>query len=211
MAIKVFNADDHPILRKGIVDLIMESDELEWVGSAANGQEAFEKISSIEPDIALLDIEMPIMSGIEVVQKLKGLKLKTKYVVLTLFKDASFIKSALNTGILGYLLKDSSEKEIIECIYSVYSGKAYVSPALSSVLINMNNSNDNALSVLTDHEINILKLIAKDKTTSEIADMMFISPKTVSNHRSNISKKLSLDGQQNSLLKWVISNKQLFD
>ena len=209
MTIKVFNADDHPLLRKGVTDLINETPDLEWVGSADNGQDAVDKIRSIKPDIALLDIEMPHLSGIDVAKQLIGENTSTQFIVLTLFNDASFLQNAMKTGIRGYLLKDSSEKIILDCIRSVHAGKAYVNPELTQYLLSSKNVHDSILSSLSDHEVNILKLIAKQKTTAEIANMLFISPKTVSNHRSNISKKLELSGEQNGLLKWAMANQNI--
>ena len=206
MAIRVFNADDHPILRKGVTDLLKETEGIEWVGSAANGKEALEKIIALKPDVALLDIEMPFFSGLEVAKTLLDTNLKTEFVLLTLFKDESFFNNVIEMGIKGYLLKESSEKEILECIHSVYRGQAYVNPELTKYLIKPKGKKSTVLDKLSDDEVNILKLIAQQKTTAEIADMLFISPKTVSNHRSNISKKLSLSGEQNGLLKWAIKN-----
>ncbi|NNF35505.1 MAG: response regulator transcription factor [Saprospiraceae bacterium] len=211
MGIKVFNADDHPILRKGISDLIIESDGLDWVGSAENGKEALQKIESIEPDVAVLDIEMPFMTGLEVAKTLLEKNIKTEFILLTLFKSGDFLQNALNMGIKGYLLKESTTKEILDCINSVASGIPYVNSSMTQYLLKRKKVKDDVLSSLSAHEINILKLIAQKKTSAEIADMLFISPKTVSNHRSNINKKLQLSGQQNALLKWALENKNLLD
>ena len=209
MPIKVFNADDHPILRKGITDLLKETEDMQWAGSAENGQEALEKIRSIQPDVAILDIEMPHYSGLEVARMLLEEGTQTAFILLTLFKDETFLQNAIGMGVKGYLLKESSEKEILDCIRSVHRGQAYVNPSLTQYLIKSNTQESNILSNLSNHEINILKLIARQKTSLEIADMLFISPKTVANHRSNISKKLKLAGEQNGLLKWAIEHRDL--
>lgn len=209
MAIRVFNADDHPILRKGVTNLLTEAEGIEWVGSAENGKEALEKIRAIKPDIAVLDIEMPHYSGLEVARILLKEGSKTDFILLTLFKDETFLNNALEMGIKGYLLKESSEKEILDCIRSVDKGDAYVNSSLTHFLIHQKKLKDSILSTLSDHELNILKLIARQKNTDEIAEMLFISPKTVSNHRANISKKLGLSGEQNGLLKWAIEHKDL--
>ncbi|MFK7775095.1 MAG: DNA-binding response regulator [Saprospiraceae bacterium] len=208
MKIRVFNADDHPLLRKGVTELLKETDGLEWVGSAEDGKEALDKIKSIQPDVAILDIEMPHHTGLEVAQILLEEGIKTKFVLLTLFKEESFFRNAMKAGVKGYLLKESSEKEIIDCIHSVNQGKPYVNPSLTQYLI-FEKPTNNILDNLTDHEVNILKLIARQKTTAEIASMLFISPKTVSNHRGNIGKKLDLSGEQNGLLKWAIEHRDL--
>jgi DNA-binding NarL/FixJ family response regulator len=129
-----------------------------------------------------------------------------------LFKDENFFQNALRVGVKGYLLKESSEKEIIDCIKSVAQGRAYVNPSLTHYLINaQQNSETSLLDGLTKHEVNILKLIARQKTSPEIASMLFISPKTVSNHRRNIGKKLGLSGVQNGLLKWAIEHQKMLE
>lgn len=211
MKIRVFNADDHPILRKGITNLLVETNDMEWVGSAGNGEEAVQKIRTLKPDVAVLDIEMPLMTGLEAAKILINEGVSTHFVLLTLFKDEMFFNEGMKIGVKGYLLKESSEHEILECIRTTSQGKAYVNAELTQYLINANHSKDSILNDLTNHEINILKLISRQKTTAEIADMLFISPKTVSNHRTNISKKLALDGKQNGLLKWAIKNKDLLE
>lgn len=211
MAIRIFNADDHPMLRKGIIDFIVDTDGLEWVGSAADGQEAYEKIINTRPDIAILDIEMPKMTGLEVAKKLIELKSDTAVILLTLFKDESFLQNAIDIGVKGYLLKESTESEILDCIHSVSKGRIYVNPNLMHVLLQAKAEKSSVLSLLSTQEINILKLIAKRKTSAEIADMLFISPKTVANHRSKITKKLELSGEQNSLLIWALEHKDLLN
>lgn len=209
MAIRIFNADDHPMLRKGIIDLIVNTDGLDWVGSAANGEEALDKIINTKPDIAILDIEMPKMTGLEVAKRLIEAKSTTSVILLTLFKDESFLKNAIDIGVKGYLLKESDESEILDCIHSVSKGRIYVNPSLMHVLLEDKAKKNSVLSILSEQEINILKLIAKRKTSVEIADMLFISPKTVGNHRSNITKKLELIGGQNNLLIWALEHKDL--
>ncbi|MDW3646383.1 MAG: response regulator transcription factor [Bacteroidia bacterium] len=209
MSITVFNADDHPILRKGVTDLLNEQEGLEWVGSAENGEEALAKIRLLKPDVAILDIEMPRMTGLEVAKLLIEEGSTTEFCLLTLFKDESFFHHAIEAGIKGYLLKESSEQEIIACVHSLSKGRPYVNPSLTHYLIKPKNAKTDLLSRLSNHEINILKLISKQKTTAEIADMLFISPKTVGNHRSNIGKKLELSGEQNGLLRWALENKEL--
>lgn len=207
--IRVFNADDHPILCKGISHLIVQTEGLDWVGSAENGRDALEKIRAIQPDIAILDIEMPYLTGIDVAKTLLEEGTFTRFILLTLFKDKAFLNRALELGIKGFLLKESTEKEILECIRFVSEGKAYVNASMTQYMVNQPNTANHVLAQLSTHEINILKLIARQKTSNEIADMLFISPKTVANHRTNISKKLDLNGEQNGLLKWAIEHKDL--
>lgn len=197
------------MLRKGVSDLIVQAPGLDWVGSAENGKDALEKIRAIRPDVAILDIEMPLLTGLDVAKTLLDEGTATRFILLTLFKDKAFLNRALEIGIKGFLLKESSEKEILECIQYVSEGKAYVNASMTQFLINPQVAPSNVLAQLSSHEINILKLIARQKTSNEIADMLFISTKTVANHRTNISKKLDLNGEQNGLLKWAIEHKDL--
>jgi len=210
MKIRVFNADDHPILRKGVTDLLTESEGIQWVGSAKDGRDALEKIRNIRPDVAILDFEMPYFTGLEVARILIKENISTYFILLTLFKDKTLLQKALAIGVKGYLLKESSEKEILETIKIVAKGQTYTNPNLMEYLINTNNSSP-LLDNLTKHEINILKLIARQKTSIEIGNMLFISPKTVANHRGNISKKLELTGEQNGLLMWAIEHRDLLE
>lgn len=209
MSISVFNADDHPLLRKGITNLIRERPQLTWAGSAANGREAVDKIRTIRPQVALLDVEMPYMTGIEAAQELLDEGCATQFILLTLFKEKRLLQQALEIGIKGYLLKESEEEEIVSAIESVAQGRAYVSAGLTQFLINPSPADD-PLTALTDHERGIVKLIAQEKSTAEIAGLLFLSPKTIANHRNNISKKLKLKGKQNGLLKWAIAHRELF-
>jgi len=209
MPTRVFNADDHPMLLKGIIDLIRNTEGLEWVGSAGDGREALAKIRNLNPDIAILDIEMPYMNGLEVAKTLIAEGCETGIILLTLFKEESFLRNAISTGVKGYLLKESSEKEILDCIESVSKGQIYVNPKLTHILLDSKAKEHQIFDILSKQELNILKLIASHKTSAEIADMLFISPKTVGNHRSNITKKLELSGEQNSLLKWALDHKDL--
>jgi DNA-binding NarL/FixJ family response regulator len=211
MSIRVFNADDHPILRKGISDLLTNTQWIQWVGSASTGIEAIEKLRSLKPDVAILDIEMPGNSGIEVAQILLEEGINTSFILFTLHKEASFFDLAMKSGIRGYLLKESSESEILECIKSVAEGKPYVNSELTHLLFKKTEETVSPLSALSSQEINVLKLIARRMTSEEIATMLFISPKTVSNHRTNISRKLGLSGKQNGLLIWVMEHRSLFD
>ena len=166
-SITVFNADDHPILRKGVINLLKEAEGIQWIGSAENGRDALEKIRTIQPDVAILDIEMPYLSGLDVARTLMTEGISTKFVLFTLFKDESFFRKALEIGIKGYLLKESSESEILACIKTVAKGQAYVNASLTHFLINASSKSNPILDSLSKHELNILKLISKQKTTAE--------------------------------------------
>ncbi|MFT7546033.1 MAG: DNA-binding NarL/FixJ family response regulator [Gammaproteobacteria bacterium] len=154
---------------------------------------------------------MPNHSGVDVAKILIAEGSKTKFVILTLYKDETLFHKAMELGIKGYLLKESDEKEIIDCVISVGSGMVYVHPTMSQYFISKRTVKNEVLGRLSDHEVNILKLISQQKTSAQIADMLFISLKTVGNHRSNISKKIELVGEQNGLLKWAMEHKGMLD
>lgn len=205
----IYTADDHPVLSKGLRDIINVEHGFQILGYAANGETALREILQKEPDIAVLDIEMPLLNGIEVVKKLKENQSGTKVIFFTLYNERSFFLRAMDLGIRGYLLKDSAPEEIINCIKTVSKGGAYVSPSLSTFLVDK-HSQESILGILSKQEQTIVKLIGQHKTSAEIADLLFISEKTVSNHRSNIGRKLKLEKKQNSLLTWVLENKDKF-
>lgn len=212
--IKIVIADDHPIFRKGLRKIIEADNEIEILGEAENGESALNKILDLKPDIALLDIDMPKLTGIQVLKELKKRKVNIKTIFLTVYSDESIFDEAMNLGILGYVLKDSAISDIINCIKSVADEKYYITPSLSDFLINLKNKlkrmeeNKPALSRLTKTEMNVLSLLAEGKTSRQIGEKMFISHKTVDNHKANISDKLELRGMH-SLIKFAIENKAI--
>lgn len=194
-------ADDHPLLLKGLSDFLIEKG-YNLVGSGNNGREAFNLINKLRPDIAILDIQMPFMSGIDIAKKCNANQLDTKVVLITFHKEKELYKEAKDLKIFGYILKEFALEEIENCIETVSSGQPYFSPKIKNQLAE-NSLANNALNVLTPSEKKILKLIAKDKTNKEIASLLFISYRTVEKHRSNIITKLQLEPKTNSLLIWA--------
>ncbi len=212
--IRIIISDDHPIFRSGLRKIIETDKEIEIIGEADNGESALNKILELTPDIAILDIDMPKLTGMQVLKELKKRKIDVKTIFLTVYSDESIFDEVMNIGILGYVLKDSAISDIIDCIKSVAEGKYYITPSLSDFLINRRNKlkrmeeNKPALSKLTKTEMNVLSLLAEGKTSRQIGDEMFISHKTVDNHKSNISEKLELHGTH-SLIKFAIENKAI--
>lgn len=210
--IKIIIADDHPIFRNGLRRIIETEDKILIIGEADNGTKALEKIRELKPDIAVLDIDMPKMTGLEVLRELKGSDIKI--IFLTMYAEEDIFDEAMNLGIKGFVLKDSAVNDIIECIFSVYEDNYYISPSVSNFLIDrrkklseLKNNNPRLLN-LTLAEKKILKFIAENKTSKEIADVLFVSYRTIENHRANISNKLNLKGSH-SLVKFAIENKSL--
>lgn len=194
-------ADDHPLLLKGLSDFLIEKG-FNLLGSGKDGREAYNLIVQTEPDIAILDIQMPFMSGLEIAQKCKTLNVETKIVLITLHKEKELYQKAQELNIFGYILKEFALEEIENCIKSVTEGVPFFSEKIKE-LIGVVVTDDCDLNTLTPSEKKILKLIAQDKTNKEIASQLFISYRTVEKHRSNIITKLNIEPKTNSLLIWA--------
>ncbi len=199
--IKIFVADDHPLFLKGLKDTLAEESDFELIGSAINGQEALSNIIDLQPDIATLDLDMPIMNGIEVAKILLKEHKNIKIIILSMHKDPDIIKAAMALGINAYVFKDDAVNDLVSAIRAVNEGENYISIDSSKSKFSLNTNE--LLNDLTKMEKVILKEISLQKTTKQIADEHFISTKTVENHRANICRKLNLTGN-NSLLKFAL-------
>jgi DNA-binding NarL/FixJ family response regulator len=207
--IKIVIADDHPIFRQGIKQAIDLIPNTRIVSESSNGMEAYHSILSQIPDIAILDLEMPILNGLDVCAKVKSELSSVKIIIITMHKEKHCYQDAIKAGVNGYLLKDNAIEDLILCIKAVLSGTNYISPNIESYLIDADQQStiEKINKLLTPTEKIILKLIADGKKSSEIADLLFCSPNTVENHRSNMVKKLELDGGKNGLMKYAIGIK----
>jgi DNA-binding NarL/FixJ family response regulator len=212
--INIIVADDHPIFRKGLVELIGKCSEYNIAGESDNGNDAFELIKNLRPDIAILDINMPRMNGLEVTKAVNKEKLPVKIIILTMYKDEDYFNEAINLNVAAYILKDSATNEIIRCIEEVSEGEYFFSPEVLNYLVKRKNRRTSlekdfsGLSELTAAEKQVLVKVAENKTSREIADELFISIRTVQNHRNNICSKLNLKGY-NKLLQFAIFNRNL--
>ncbi len=200
--LKIVVADDHPLLLEGIISVIEKEILGVEIFKANNGAEALQLVSEINPAITILDIEMPFLDGVEVAKKILEAKINTKIIFLTLHKERSLFNEINQLNIDGYVLKEFSILEISKCIKTVLNGKKYFSKEIEQFI----EEPIIDFSVFTKSEINVLKLIAQEKTSKQIAEMLFVSTKTVDSHRYNICKKLNLKPEKNSLLKWVFQN-----
>ncbi len=207
--IKIIIADDHPLFRKGLKYTLRTDDQFEIAGEASNGNDAITLIENFSPDIAIIDIGMPICDGITVAQRVLPKMKKLKIIFLTMHAEPSILKKAIEIGAKGYLLKDSIEDEIIDAINAVYNGRMYIDPIVSGYLLHDGDGTPIQLLLenFTKMEYKIIKSVANNKTTHEIAEELFISERTVDRHRSNICKKLDLTGN-NALIKYVLANKE---
>lgn len=209
--IKILIADDHPIFIKGLTSVFLNEKNIQIIAEASDGQKALELIKKYLPDIAILDIEMPKLTGFEVAQKLFDEEINVKVIFLTAYRDEHLFNKALDMGVKGYVLKENAVIDIINCIEAVEQDKYFISPLISEFLINRKNkeiakSAKVDLSTLTSSEKKLLLLIAEGKSNKEIAQELFNSIKTIENHRSSICKKLDLSGSH-SLYKFAIRHK----
>lgn len=200
---RIITADDHPLILKGLNDYLGERG-YNIVGSASDGQTAYNLIVERKPDIAILDIEMPKMTGLEIAQRCKNNGVDTKVVIITLHKEPELFRDAQDLNLFGYILKELALEEIEICLSSIANNEPYFSPSITRLL--QNNSDTDLPDNLTPSEVKILRLIARDMTNKEIAKHLFISPRTVEKHRSNIISKLELEHKTNSLLLWAKKN-----
>jgi len=212
--ITVVIAEDHPVFRQGLTEVLGTDGTFRIVGQAGDGEVALELVRRLRPRIALLDVEMPKASGLVVAETIGREGLGAAIVILTMYKDARMFRRALDVGARGYVLKDSAATEIVACLHMVASGRAYISAALSSELLDRRAaaplSELAALAELTTAERRVLRFITQDQTSTGIAAELGISPKTVENHRSHICRKLGLHGPQ-ALLRFALGHKTLLE
>ena len=205
-------ADDHPLFRKGLREVIESDPALQIAGEAADGAAALSLIRQHDPMIAVLDIDMPKMGGLAVARELRMQKSEVDVIFLTMYKEEDLFNEAMDVGARAYVLKDSAVNDILNAIHAVADGKYYISPSLSDHLIMRSSRAENllrqtpSLEDLTPAELRVLKLVAENKTSREIAVDLSISHKTVENHRTSIASKLHLRGSH-SLLKFALENK----
>jgi DNA-binding NarL/FixJ family response regulator len=209
---RVIIADDHPIFRRGLRAVIETDAQIKVMAEAGDGEAALACIRQHAPDIAILDLDMPVKDGFAVTREIRESKPSVKVIILTMHDKESLFNAALDLGVKGFVLKDSAMPEIIDCIKAVMSGRNYISPQLSTYLIGRGNrraalaQETPTLKDLTPAEQHILKLIADEKTSRQIADTLHISIRTVDRHRANICDKLNLHGS-NALVKFAVAHK----
>lgn len=210
--LNVLIADDHPIFRQGLVKILESEKTIKLVGECGNGLEALQKIKETKPEIAILDISMPKLNGLEIVREIKNDGRNSEFIILTMYDDEEYFNEAMDYGVKGYLLKDDAASDLIACIQAVALGKYYVSPNISEYLLNRKfqikevQKKNPGLQCLSEMEKQVLKLISENKTSRQIGEKLFISYRTVQNHRNNICRKLGFKGY-NKLLQFSLENK----
>lgn len=210
--IEIVIADDHPIFRRGLKAMIEAETDLKILAEADNGEAALAAILENEPDVAVLDLDMPKMDGFEIARQVQEKNLAVGIIFLTMHNSESIFNTALDLGVKGYVLKDSALPEIIDVIRAVWSGQNYISQQLATLFVNRGNriaegfENKAKLNELSTGEYRVLRLIAQDKTSRQIAEELFISVRTVDRHRANMCEKLNLRGT-NALLKFAVEHR----
>lgn len=204
----VIIADDHPLFRTGIRQSLEKHGEIRIIGEAEDGDSALAMILDLKPDLAVLDVQMPRMTGLTLAKRVEHMNLSTRIILLTMLDDRKIFLDAMESGVMGYILKDSAVSEVHRAITSVCEDRHYISPSLSGLLVERKKEGTipPGLKDLTPAELRVLKLIADLKSNQEIADDLLISKRTVENHRVNIAKKLDLTGT-NALLKLALKHK----
>lgn len=206
-------ADDHPLFRKGLKETIEANEKLSIIHESSNGEDALKAIEEQKPHIAILDVDMPGLKGLDVAKAVSKKKLPVGLIILTMYNEKDIFDRAMDLGVMGYVLKESAVDEIIGCIKTVAAGKHFVSPSLSEHLVRRSPRTSHkaeetlGLNDLTQSERKVLGLIAANKSTKEIAEELFISPRTVEHHRSHICSKLKLN-TPNALLRFALEHKE---
>jgi DNA-binding NarL/FixJ family response regulator len=210
--ITVLIADDHPIFRKGLRSTIEADPRLKVIAEAEDGNAALQQIEAFKPEIVVLDMEMPNKDGFEVMRTIEKRKLPVAVIFLTMYKDERFFNAALDLGVMGYVLKDSAVNDIVVSIKSVAAGQNFISPQLSTYLLSRRTrataliEEKPSLKNLTPAERQVLRLIAANRTSKEIANELHISVRTVEKHRANVCEKLELHGSH-ALLSFALEHK----
>ena len=195
MAVKVMITDDHSLIREGLKQLLELEGDFQVIADACDGIDFMEKLKEQIPDVLLLDINMPRMNGLEVLQKIKDEKIDVKILVLTVHNEVEYLLKAVDIGINGYLLKDSESSELKKAILSVVDGEDYIQPSLIPVLnakMIDRDMDSEKIEKLTKRELEVLKLLAVGMYNKGVADELHISERTVKNHVSSIFKKIDV-------------------
>jgi len=210
--IKVLIVDDHPLFRQGLRQVVEADSRFDLVAEAGDGETALRSIQDKTPDVAVLDVDLPRLSGLEVARALQGKGLPTRVIILTMYKEEEIFNRALDFGVMGFVLKENAVEDILNSVVAVAAGKHYLSSTISGYLLRrLGRAEELAtkkpgLNDLTKAERRILKLIAEKKTSREIAMELSISQRTVDAHRAHISAKLDLHGNH-SLLQFALENR----
>jgi DNA-binding NarL/FixJ family response regulator len=198
-AIKIILADDHKLVRQGMRSLLEAHPGFEVIGEASDGQEALKLMEDLHPDIAFMDVMMPNLNGIEAAKIAQQRGLKTKMIFLSMHTNSTYVVRALQSGVMGYVLKDSDFSEILQAIQNVLENKRYLSPAIANevleILLNAGQEKTDLLDILSTREREVLQLIAEGNANAGIAEKLALSVRTVEAHRAHIMAKMRFNSQ----------------
>jgi DNA-binding NarL/FixJ family response regulator len=205
MALRILLADDHPVVRSGLHALIGTLPGLEVVGEAVDGESAVREVQLLDPDVVLMDVRMPGIDGVEATRRIRRASPRTAVLVLTMYDDDATVFTAMQAGAQGYLLKDVGPDEIATAIHAVAAGQAVFGPAVATRILGqftaLPETEENPFPELTARERSILDLLASGQRTAAIADRLFLSPKTVSNHMTSIFAKLQVTDRAAAIIR----------
>ena len=211
--IRLVIADDHPVFRHGLQQVVERQPDLQVVEVVADGTAALEAIRRLSPDVAVLDVRMPGLDGFEVAKQVAEEELRTRLMFLTMHAEPVMFERAMAIGVKGYVLKDAALSEIVQAVRAIAMGRTYLSPALSQYLVERSfpsrrtaPDGSSPLAVLSQRERHILRLIAESKTSKEIAETLGLNYRTIENQRAAISQKLGLQGTH-ALVKFAFEHK----
>ncbi len=207
---KIVIADDHPIFRGGLRQIIEGERSFTVVGEASDGETALRLVRELEPDVAILDLNMPGLGGFAVIGEIRRWNLPCRIIVLTMHDEEAIFAKAMSLGVGGYVLKDGAVADIVNCLHAVCRGQSYTSTAVTSYLFKRAAGNARpvkGIGALTPTERTVLRLISEYKTSREIAAELGISHRTVENHRNNISAKLDVSGSH-ALIKYALQHRE---
>jgi len=209
MSVDIVLADDHGVLRAGLRALLNAEDDLKVIGEAATGEEVLQIASELQPDIVLLDLNMPGPGGIEVTRKLRDLVPETRVLVLTVHEDEGLLREAIDSGASGYIIKRAVESELINAIRAVARGEMYIHPSMTRALLREREKRtpppSGAQESLTPREADVMRLIALGYTNRQAAEELRLSVRTVETHRANLMGKLGLKSRV-ELVRWAAEN-----
>jgi len=196
--LRILLADDHVVVRQGFRKILEECRDWTVVGEAANGREAVSRALELEPDVAVLDIGMPVLNGIEATRQIVKRAPRVRVIILSMYADEAYVTQALQAGAKGYLLKDSADSDLIRALGDVAAGRSFFSPAVAKVMLDdyLRRLADKGIvdryDALSEREREIFQLVAEGRSNRQIADLLSISPATVETHRAHILQKLDL-------------------
>ncbi|MCX8072681.1 MAG: response regulator transcription factor [Candidatus Binatia bacterium] len=195
--ITVLLVEDHTVVRKGIRRLLEDDPRVRVVGEANNGRDALTLAQRIKPDVAVVDVGLPGLNGIELTHQLRSASPATAVLILSMYGDPAYVRRALQAGAKAYLLKDDEDQDLLKAVLAVYGGGSYFSPTVSKVVLDgflaaPGDEIDDELSLLSDREREVLQLVAEGKSSKEIAQLLHLSVSTVESHRKHIMEKLDL-------------------